>query len=62
VLRNENILAAYKRAKKNKGAAGVDGMKVDELEAYCRTHWREIREELRNGSYKPQPVLMVEIP
>ena len=62
VLRNETILAAYKRVKKNNGAAGVDGMEVDELEAYCRTHWREIREELRNGDYMPQPVLKVEIP
>jgi RNA-directed DNA polymerase len=62
VLRNGNILAAYKRVKKNRGAAGVDNMEVDELEAYCRTHWHEIREELRNGSYKPQPVRKVEIP
>ena len=62
VLRNGNILMAYKRVKRNKGAAGVDKMKVDELEAYCRTHWREIREELRNGSYTPQAVRKVEIP
>jgi len=61
VLRRENVLAAYKRVVRNGGAAGVDGMTVDELMAHCREHWAQIREELLSGRYKPQPVRRVEM-
>jgi RNA-directed DNA polymerase len=62
VLRKENLTRAYKRVKSNKGAAGVDGMTVDKLMPHCQEHWEEIKEQLRNGTYKPQPVKRVEIP
>jgi RNA-directed DNA polymerase len=62
VLRRENMLLAYQRVKRNKGSAGVDGMTVDELMPYLRSHWARIREEIREGRYQPQPVLLVEIP
>lgn len=62
VLRRENLKEAYKRVKSNRGAAGVDGMTVDELMPYCRVHWDRIREQLSNGSYAPRPVKKVEIP
>lgn len=62
VLRRENLMEAYKRVKKNRGAAGVDGMTVDELMPHCRAHWDEIREQLLNGSYTPSSVKKVEIP
>jgi RNA-directed DNA polymerase len=62
VLRRENLLRAYKRVKANKGAAGVDGMTVDDLMPYCRKHWDEIKEQLLNGTYQPRPVKRVEIP
>jgi RNA-directed DNA polymerase len=61
-LCRENVLAAHKRVVRNGGAAGVDGMTVDELMPYCREHWARIREELLGGRYRPQPVLRVEIP
>ena len=62
VLRRENVFAAYERVKRNGGAAGVDGMTVDDLMPYCREHWARIREEILSGRYKPQPVRRVEIP
>lgn len=62
VLDPENLKGALKRVKANKGSAGVDRMTVDELTDYLRKHWPEIREQLLNGTYKPQPVLRVEIP
>jgi RNA-directed DNA polymerase len=62
VLRRENLMTAYKRVKRNKGAAGVDGMTVDELMPYCQKHWERIREQQLEGTYKPQPIRAVEIP
>ncbi len=62
VVRRENLLAAYKRVRANKGAPGIDGMTVEALEGFCREHWTRIREELLCGTYEPQPVRRVEIP
>jgi len=62
VVRRENMLAAYKRVVRNRGAPGVDGMTVDELWEHCRAHWAKVREELLRGTYRPQPVRQVEIP
>ena len=62
VLRRENVLAAYRRVVRNGGAPGGDGMTVDDLMPYCRTHWAQIREDISSGRYRPQPVLRVEIP
>ena len=56
------MLLALQRVKENRGAPGVDGVTVDQLEQYCRDHWPRIREELLAGTYKPQPVRRVEIP
>jgi RNA-directed DNA polymerase len=47
---------------RNKGAAGIDGMRVDDLPAYLKQHWLTIRAQLLDGTYKPQPVRRVEIP
>ncbi|MBX3421853.1 MAG: group II intron reverse transcriptase/maturase [Pirellulaceae bacterium] len=62
VLSRSNMLQAYHRVVGNKGAAGVDGMTVDELWAYCQEHWERHREELLRGTYRPSPVRKVEIP
>jgi RNA-directed DNA polymerase len=58
----ENCKQALQRVKANKGSPGVDGMTVDELPEYLKQHGSEIGEQLRNGSYQPQPVRRVEIP
>jgi len=62
VCERENCLQALKRVKPNKGSPGIDGMKVEELSGHLREHWPAIREQLLNGTYKPQPVKRVEIP
>lgn len=59
-LRNFRI--AYKQVKRNKGAAGVDGMTTDDMHEYFKAHIEEIRTFLMDGSYKPQAVLGVNIP
>jgi len=53
---------ALRRVQRNKGAAGVDGMTVQELPAYLREHWPALREQLLAGRYHPQPVRRVSIP
>src|ERR1700674_3172609 len=45
VLNRGNVLAAYKRVKANGGAAGIDGMTVDELMVFCQKNWTRIRQE-----------------
>jgi len=56
----KNLKEAIGQVKANKGSAGIDGMSVDELPDYGKL--AVIREQLLNGSYKPQPVRRVEIP
>lgn len=62
VLSNNNLNAAYKRVCANKGAGGVDGVTVEELDNYIRENGNNIREQIRRREYKPQPVRRVEIP
>ena len=62
ILSDENVKAACKRVYVNKGAGGVDGVTTEELEEYMKANWRSIKEQIRNRTYKPQPVLRVEIP
>jgi RNA-directed DNA polymerase len=61
VCGRENCQQALKRVKANKGSPGVDGMTVRELPGYLKRHWPAIREQLRSGTYRPQPVKRVEI-
>ena len=61
-LERGNLLKALGRVEGNRGAAGVDGMKVEELRRYLKAHWLELRERLLEGTYEPRPVRRVEIP
>ena len=62
VVSRPNLLAAYKRVKKNKGSPGIDGMTVDDLPHWLGDHWSEVREQLLAGTYQPQPVKRQLIP
>jgi RNA-directed DNA polymerase len=62
VVARANLQAALRQVRSNRGSAGVDGMTVDELPAYLRRHWPQIREQLLTGQYQPQPIKRVEIP
>jgi RNA-directed DNA polymerase len=62
VCEGENCKRALARVKANKGSPGVDGMMVRELPGFLQQHWPAIREQLRSGTYQPQPVKRVEIP
>ena len=62
VVERENMLTALQRVMSNRGAAGVDGMTVEELKPYLREEWKRIKEELLGDEYRPSAVLKVEIP
>lgn len=62
VLSRENMAAAWKRVKANKGSAGVDGLTIEQVPEFLKTHWSRIRQELLDGTYLPQAVRRVEIP
>ncbi len=62
VFERKNLFAALKRVEANGGAPGVDGMTVEALRPYLKSHWLEIRAALDAGIYRPSPVRRVEIP
>jgi RNA-directed DNA polymerase len=62
VLEPENLGSALRQVQANKGSPGIDGMTVEALPGFLREHWPRIRQQLMNGTYKPQPVRRVEIP
>ena len=62
ILDKDNLNRAYKRVKANKGAAGVDGMTVEDALPYLKEHGRELTERILRGKYTPSPVRRVEIP
>ena len=62
VLERGNMMRAYERVLRNKGAQGVDGMMVGDLKAHLKARWPDIREQLREGRYTPLAVRKVEIP
>jgi RNA-directed DNA polymerase len=62
VLTRENLKRAFKRVRANKGAAGVDGLDIDQTSRHLVTAWPEIREQLLKGTYRPSPVRRVTIP
>src|SRR5580692_2521668 len=62
VCERENLKAALRQVRANKGSPGVDGMTVVGIKDYLKQHWPAIREQLLNGTYEPRPVRRVEIP
>jgi len=62
IVDRDNMNNAYKRVKSNKGAHGVDGMKVDELLQYLKENGDQLRQSILDGKHRPNPVRRVEIP
>ena len=61
ILDRDNLNRAYKRVKSNHGAAGIDGMSVEEALPWLREHREELLQSIRDGSYEPSPVRRKEI-
>ena len=62
ILDRDNMNKAFKKVKKNKGAAGIDDMEIDELLDHLKDNGKDLVEAIRVGKYRPKPVKRVEIP
>ncbi len=62
VLSPANLHRAWHRVKSNRGAPGIDGLRIEDFPAHARSHWLAIRQSLSDGRYHPQPVRRVSIP
>jgi RNA-directed DNA polymerase len=62
VLQRDNLHTAWKRVRANKGAAGIDGLTIDEFPDWARSgHWKRVMSDLETGQYRPSPVRQVDI-
>jgi len=62
ILERQNMIQALKRVEANKGSHGVDMMPVQTLRQHIIENWKNIKSQILNGTYEPQPVRRVEIP
>ena len=62
ILSKENLRAAYEQVVRNKGSAGVDGIRIDDLKPFLQDHWDRLKDALEAGTYQPKAVLGVKIP
>ncbi|MEK7361908.1 MAG: group II intron reverse transcriptase/maturase [Pseudomonadota bacterium] len=62
VVEAENVRRAWQRVKANHGAPGVDGLTVEETEAWMHNHWFAVRQSLLEGTYQPLPLRRKAIP
>jgi RNA-directed DNA polymerase len=56
------LALAWKKVQANHGAAGVDGQSIERFAARSEEYLAELSEDLRMGTYQPQPIRRVEIP
>lgn len=56
VFAEANLLRAWKRVARNKGAAGVDQVTIDGFARRLDENLARLAQALREGSYRPQPV------
>ena len=55
------IEMAWARVKANRGAPGPDGITLDEFPEWFRPQWETVRQQLLDGTYRPEPVRRVSI-
>jgi RNA-directed DNA polymerase len=50
IVERDNLRKALAHVKRNKGAAGIDGMSLDALAPHLKEHWPTIRAQLLEGT------------
>lgn len=56
-----NLKRAWQQVRANKGAAGVDGLTIEQFPDWAKQHWQQCKAQIVKGDYRPQPVKRVEI-
>jgi len=62
VIRPTTLDAAWRKVARNKGAAGVDGQSIERFASQEERYLHELHDQLKTGTYRPNPVKRVEIP
>ena len=63
VWREDFLMDAWRQVRRNGGTAGVDGERVEDIEAYGVGRWLgELARELKDGTYAPKAVREVLVP
>jgi RNA-directed DNA polymerase len=62
VWKPANLQSAFRKVKANGGAAGVDRVTVKDFERRLEENLNKVAEQLRTGTYQPQPIRRVWIP
>jgi RNA-directed DNA polymerase len=62
VVERSNLQLAYQRVVENKGAPGVDDVRIPEFKDWLKMHWPSVKTALLEGRYLPRPVRRVDIP
>ncbi len=62
MLASENLRQAWKGVKANRGAAGIDGIRIKEFIEHIGPHWKKVSAKVLEGRYKPAAVKRVYIP
>lgn len=62
LLRPEQVMEAWQRVKRNRGAAGTDRITIEELEPVFEQVWPSVNQSVRSGTYHPLPLRVVPIP
>ena len=62
IVAADNMRRAWRQVRRNRGAPGIDAMRIEDFPAYACGHWPTIKQALLDGTYGPQAVRRVSIP
>jgi len=62
VYSRKNLMLAWGRVRANQGASGIDRVTIEDFEVDLEKNLERLHQELREDTYRPQPVRRLEIP
>lgn len=62
VYRDTTLEAAWRKVKRNRGAAGIDRQSIERFAAHAPVYLAELSQSLETGRYRPEAVRRVDIP
>jgi RNA-directed DNA polymerase len=58
----KNLWSAWSKTARNKGAAGVDGITIEQFEREAEANLQHLSEQLKLGTFQPKPIRRTYIP